>query len=138
MAAILNNEGRLDWLNIMVALLGTNIKVRLFTAPTTNVKTNILSSYTAATFAGYADQSPAFAAATLDANGNGQAVAPALTFTSSGPTPANTIYGYLIYDGTSSKVWYSDLFTAPITINATGQSITVTPTMYFGDCVPPL
>lgn len=138
MSALLNNEGRLDQLSALLAALGANLKLSLFTAPTTNSKTNPLGAYTEATFAGYAAVAPAWGAPSLDGNGNAVAVATAVTFTSTGASPTNTLYGYYLYDALTNKVWWSELFSAPIMINASGQSVTVTPSAYLGDCQTPL
>lgn len=138
MTALLNNEGRIDQLATLLTTAGSYLRVGLFTSPTTNAKTNTLASYTAATFAGYSAQTATWSSPALDGNGNATYTGSTVTFTSTGASPTNVIYGYYLYQSGTGKVWYSELFSAPVTINASGQSITVQPTMYLGDCVPPL
>lgn len=137
MAAVLLYTGMLRELSLLLTALGSNLKIGLFTAPAVVVPGNIYTDFTLATFPGYAPAVSTFGSLAIDGNNNASTTGSAVTFTSSGSSPSNTIYGYIVYDGSVPVALYAEAFSAPILINAAGQSITITPTMYLGKLAPP-
>lgn len=86
------------------------------------------ANLTPADFAGYAVAAGiTFSAAFLDVDGSALAIGADMAFIATGPSPANTIYGYFLANAglTSLKAAYS--FSTPVGINATGQAVVVVP-----------
>lgn len=137
-AATLNNEGRQDQLDTMLSLLAASLKVQLVTSPTPNDRTKVLANYGICNFSGYADVTPTWGASSLDGNGNAKAVGSTCTFTHNGGGTSNTVVGYIVKDNGTGKVWFSDLFTAPVLMSSNGNQITLNPVLYLGDCTTPL
>lgn len=138
MSVIFTNEGRKAALDQFLATYGPYIRCGLFTAPgAPSVATN-LAGVTAATFVGYAAGTPAFGAAAIDGNGNALAAGSTVTFTAGAVVGSQTILGWYLYDSSTAKLLFIELFSAPLVINATGQTITVNPNWYRGQLAPPL
>jgi len=137
MTAILVDEGRTKALSSYLATFGAGIRVGLFTAPSAPDHTTTLGGVTAATFTGYAAQTPAFGVPAIDGNGNAQAAGSTVTFTAGAVAGSQTILGYYVYDSAVGFLLFIELFPAPVVINASGQFITVTPNWYRGPLSPP-
>lgn len=54
-----------------------------------------------------------------------------------GSPSSNDIYGYYVTDATFGLVWAEERVGGPVTINVTGQTITVSPKFNYGNCICP-
>lgn len=138
MSAILPNEGQLDQIAKLLAAEGANLRVGLYTARGVYSKATVLSDITAATFSGYAAQTPAFSSGGLDGAGRNTYAASTMTFTHNGGGTSNTVLGYYLWNNSSGKVYFLEDFGAPIFLGSNGAHVTATPTWYYGDLTPPL
>lgn len=71
--------------------------------------------------------SPVFASAVLNGANQGELLAPTITWTASFSAGAITIYGYFVYDATTSLVVYAERASVPFTVSGAGQTYSVTP-----------
>lgn len=138
MGAILTNEGRQDVLTQYLSARGANHRIGLYTARAVYGVTAVLADITEATFSGYAIGTPTWVSFGIDANGNSDYAAAALTFTHNGGGTANTVIGYFVKDTASGKLLFLEDFGAPVTLNTNGQFVSVKPDMYGGLLAPPL
>jgi len=137
MTAILANEGQNDMANILHGAIDANLRIGLYTARSVYSKSTVLANITAATFSGYAVQTPTFAAFGLDANGKTQFAGVANVFTHNGGGTGNTVIGYYLYNTSTGFLYWLEDFGAPVTINSNGQHIDVMPNQYTGDLTTP-
>lgn len=138
MPAKVHNEGRTEMLDTLVGAVSGDIKVGLFTAPATPGVADGMSDLTEATFSGYGRVHPTWSGLAIDANGNAKLVGTACTFTHNAGGTHNTVLGYFVTNESNGTLYFSELFSAPITLNANGQFVTVTPSWYLGKLDPPL
>jgi hypothetical protein len=110
----------LSWLN-------ANTRLRLFQNNHTPVHGDTAAAYTEASFPGYAFTAlTSWGAVYLTADFHAFTDEVLRTFTATGSSPANTIYGYYITDLTGALLW-AELAPAAVTINASGQTYSVLP-----------
>lgn len=137
MSATYTLEGQKDKLDDYIGGAGT-IKVGLFITSTPTGKNVALASIVAATFSGYATQTPSWAAGTTDANNKFNRVGGTCTYTHNGGGTSNSVLGYYVWNDTTSKLLFYEAFGAPISMASNGDTITITPTWYEGDASTPL
>lgn len=138
MAATLVFEGQVDQIATLIGAKASNLRIGLYTANAGSGKATVLANITACTFTGYAALTPVFSVVGNDANNRQTWAAPVQTFTATASSPSNTVLGYYIWDSSTGKLQFYEAFGAPVTINASGQFISVTPTWYYGDLTAPL
>jgi hypothetical protein len=116
-----------------VALNG-NAKVRLFSNNHTLGETDLIGAFTQATYGGYADQTLAGGTdGGINGNDRDQFNYTTLTFqaTSSSGLP-QTLYGYVVIDSGATVALYGENFSPSVTLSASGDGFTVTPTLETG------
>jgi len=126
MATVFTDEGEKDVLDVYLATAG--VRVGLFQNNYVPVAGSVLADLTAATFSGYAVGTPVYGAATTVAN-RANAVAAALNFDHNGGATANTIYGWYVFNTTTSKLLKANTLGTPVVMDTAGNRITVTDTM---------
>lgn len=137
MSATYALEGQKDKLDDYIGGAGT-IKVGLYTANAGSGKNTALSHLTAATFSGYATQTPSWATGTTDANLKYNRVGGTCTYTHNGGGTSNSVLGYYVWNDTTGKLLFFEAFGAPISMASNGDTITITPTWFEGDASTPL
>jgi len=124
---VLANSGKTRLLDQKVLLLN-NCTIRLFQNNHTPGAGDLATDYIEATFAGYgAGKLLDFAASSINAGGKAQANATAKTWTATGPSPSNVIYGYYVTDGTGALIYAEAAPGGGFTVNAAGMAYTVQP-----------
>jgi len=138
MPATIVEEGRKLTLDGWLTAVGAQLRVILFTAPTSIDEETELSDLTEADFSGYSRETPSFPASTINGNGNALSAGSTVTFTHSGGGTDNTIVGWaLIHEAANLAIGIEPL-SAPVTLDTGGQFIDVTPQAYLGQLSPPL
>lgn len=138
MSAVFTLEGQKEILDQLISDLGSNCKLGLYKARSGTGKNVAYSDLTLADFSGYAVTTPTWATGTTDGNNKYNRVGTTSTFTHNGGGTSNTIIGYCVYDSATSKLLFYEDFGAPVSMSASGNTITVTPTWYLGDASTPL
>lgn len=139
MSAYLTIEGQTQWMNQVISDLTTNLKIGLFKALAgAGGKVAVLADITPCDFSGYAAQSTTWAAATVDGNQKSTRDGGTYTFTHNAGVTNNTVLGYYVWDDAHGVLLWQESFSAPILMNANGQTIPISPTMYSGDASTPL
>lgn len=129
------NQGEEAFLDL---ILGVNYSLRLFKnnvdSGLTTTQKNALTeaNFTQADFTGYAAVTLTGGSWTTTPGDPCTGVYAAQTFTSSANQTAQTIYGYYVTTAGGALRWY-ETFSAPITIEFNGESISVTPRMTLQD-----
>jgi hypothetical protein len=127
MSLVVADTGKLDLLGQLQAWMLANTTLRLFTNNHTPFHSDIYSTYTEATFAGYsAITLGSWGAAYLTADFHAFIDETIRTFTTSGAGLPQTIYGYYVTKGTTDLLW-AELAATPVTLTAGGQTYTVLP-----------
>lgn len=127
MSLVVVDTGKLDLLGALTSWLNANTVLRLFQNNHAPLHGDTISAFTEATFAGYAAINlGSWGGAYLSADFHGWADETLRTFTSTGGSPVNTIYGYFITKGSSDLLW-AEVAAVPVTINAAGQVYQVLP-----------
>lgn len=102
------------------------LTLRLYQNNRTPAETDVASDYTEATFPGYAAQAlNDFGTPFLNGANKAQMQSGLHTFTSTGSSPSNTIYGYYVTDSGGNLVGAELRAAGPVTINASGQQYNV-------------
>lgn len=139
MSATYANDGQKDMMDYLITNMGSNIRLGLYKAIAVTTKAAHLTDITACDFSGYAPDTPTFAAGSTDGNNKYVRAAGTTTFAHNGGGTGNTVLGYYVWDNIGGgTLWFFEAFSAPITMNASGQTIPVQPTWYMGDCTTPL
>lgn len=138
MTAIFSNEGQLAIITEYLAAQGANLRCGLYTARSVFSKAMVLGDITAATFSGYAAQTPAWTSNGLDGAGRNSWTAATMTFTHNGGGTANTVIGYYLWNSNTGKLLFAEDFAAPIVLSTNLAHTTVTPTLFDGDLTAPL
>lgn len=127
MAVKVPNEGENALLNALKGTYFSLLSLRLFANNHTPSDSDTNASYTEATFPGYS-AIPLNSWGTVGTNADGKAEVSEVsrTFTCTGTSPANTIYGYYITSGTT-VVFAERNPSGPVTLNNFGQTYTVQP-----------
>jgi hypothetical protein len=100
--------------------------LRLYANPATISGATVITDLTEATFPGYAAQATtAWTAPSLNAGNQAQMTLPQLTFTATGPSPSNQIYGWYLTHPTGGLVAVEANPSGPATINGAGQTFGV-------------
>lgn len=122
-----------EQLTILAALINTGAPfeapiVKLFQNDVVPDVNTVLADLDEADFAGYADvNGPTWGTPYIDVDGNALVTAASHEFVASGPTPANTIYGWYMTDDPATKLLAAYRFSTPVGINATGDGLTLVP-----------
>jgi len=128
MPFILVNSGKLNWINRVVA--SPTYAVHLYQDDITIDRDSIAPDFTAveADYDGYADQNATgWTAGVINAGNAGESTADAQTYTCTGDTTPNTIYGYYILDDTGALVGAERFVGSGYEMAFAGQSIVLTP-----------
>ena len=99
---------------------------RLYQNMYTPTTSDTSSNYTEATFDGYAAKTGVTWNAVGNNNPGAVITANAWTYTQTGTTITNTIYGWYATDGSGNFQW-AELFSSPVSMNAVNNTITVQP-----------
>lgn len=139
---IIQHEGKLNWAKQGSGTFGAAaFHCRLFDNNFTPAATSVLADFTQAAFNGYtaggaALANPVYAA--LDASNNRQVTWDAVTWTKAAGGATDTVYGaYFVLDAANTLCMWSILFDSPISMVATGNVITFTPSLYWGTLLAP-
>lgn len=107
--------------------------VKLFQNNVEPSPNDVAAEYDAADFAGYAASTAiVWGTPFLDSDGKATVVGDSKQFTSTGPTPSNTIYGYYVTTAANVLV-YAERFATPVLIDADDQAIVVVPEFQLSD-----
>lgn len=88
----------------------------------------VLGDFVEADYDGYASESlTAWGATFLNGDGNAESVAPNITFTCTGDTTPNIVYGYYITDAADAVLLMSGKFDAPETMNSAANAFVFLP-----------
>lgn len=115
------------WLNSIAT------RIRLYQNDYTPTPDSGTGSFVAPTFPGYGGFLPvgAWSVSTLNANGEAVITAAVQVWTQTGPTPANTIYGYYLTSAADDYLWGERNPAGGVLMNAAGLSYTVYPQFRF-------
>lgn len=138
MTMVLSDEGQDDILNQYITARSSNLRVGLYSSRTGSGKAVVLANVGAATFSGYAAQTPTWTVIADSTAGRSRQEAAELTFTHNGGGTSNVIAGWYLYDAGTSKLLFYEDFGATITMDSSGDNIKVKPTLYCGDLTAPL
>ena len=129
MALLLPNNGEGDALAAIVGKTAAeNLKLQLYQNNVTPAETDVASTYTVATFTGYADITLTAASWTITEGAPSNAAYAQQTFTSSAAQTAQSIYGYYFTRVTSGRIAWSERFpSGPYSIANNGDNIKITP-----------
>ena len=131
--ALIPDEGMVvlqDKMNSVGLIAGYTL--RLFQNNFTPSKSSVFSSFTVATFSGYAGVAITWGAGSISANIS-TALAPAAVFTRSIGATSNTIYGWYLTDSGGTKVIACNLLAAPKVMGVSGDGISITLSELLGD-----
>lgn len=137
MSAILSNEGRTALLQKIITDEGPGWVFGFFKNNIAVSASTVFATLVESTFPGYARQTPAFPAPSL--NGVNQAVstAPTLTYTHTGGGSAESAYGYFLLHTPTGKLKFIELFPVPKLMSTLGDAIALTPTLYLDGLTVP-
>lgn len=123
----------LTQLTALLAEYPTTSLVHLYTNNFQPTPASVVGDFTEATFTGYtAATLTAFGTPFLNAANNAQSVAPGITFTCTGTTVTQTVYGYFITDVHGTTLLLSGLFDTPVNMNAVGVGFVFVPSLELG------
>lgn len=111
-------------------LASGNLQLRLFQNNITPDQNTTVGDFTEATFSGYAAQTIAtWGSVSLDGDNNAVVEEINRTFTQSGTTTINDIYGYYVVDTSTTAllVWSERAPSPPFAMDASGKTYTVLP-----------
>jgi hypothetical protein len=122
------NEGESRMLEYIVnKSTPATLYLKLFGNNMTPAENDTAASFTEVSGGGYANKSMTPANWTVANGNNAVATHTAQTFTFTGATTPNTVYGYYLVSSTDNRVMWSERFSdGPYAINNNGDSITIT------------
>jgi hypothetical protein len=127
MSLVVSDVGKQDLIAPLSTYLAANAVLRLFQNNHVPNHADTAASYTEATFAGYAAINlTTWGTPYLSADFHAWIDETLRTFTSTGSSPANTIYGYFVTKG-SGDLLFAEAAAVAVTINASGQAYSVLP-----------
>jgi hypothetical protein len=131
MALVVPNGGEVIALSYLVNKASPeNLVLRLFESNTTPAETDVVGTYTEATFTGYAAVTLTGASWTVTGGAPSSAAYAQQTFTSSAGSQAKNVYGYYLTRLSSADLVYAERFSdGPYAIVNNGDSVKVTPTI---------
>jgi hypothetical protein len=114
--------------------LDGNAKIRLFSNNHTIGETDVIGTFTQATYGGYADQTATgWTDGGIDANDRDTWTGPKLTFqATSGTNLPQTLYGYICIDSGATVALFGENFAPAITLSAVNDGFNVQPTFSVG------
>jgi hypothetical protein len=123
------NEGERRMLQLIVnAATPEDLYLVLFGNNVTPAENDTAATFTEISGGGYANISLAGASWSVANGNNAVATYAAQTFTFTGATTPNTVYGYVVKGKTSNTVFWCERFSdGPYPINNNGDAITITP-----------
>jgi len=132
MALEVPNEGTKRFFDIVLNnITQENLTLKLFKSNTTPAEDDTASTYTEATFTGYAAVTLTLGSWTVTLGSGATKTLAAYaqqTFTSSANQTTENEYGYYIVGATSNKLYWAERFTSgPFPIANNGDTIKVTP-----------
>ena len=105
-----------------------DVKLKLYQSNTTPGETDTTSTYTEATFTGYAEKTLTGASWTVTNADPSEASYAEQTFTSSAGSQNQAVYGYYVTNSAGTVLLWAERFTdGPYTIVNNGDAIKVTP-----------
>lgn len=129
MSDVLSNDmlGRIVNAKTGKSFTSPTLTLRLFVNSFTPLCTSILSDFTTCAAPGYADIALVAASWTqMTVSCLTSATYPTQTFILTGQgSPAETIYGHVLFDSTASEVWWSQAWTTPFVIPSGGGAVAV-------------
>lgn len=131
MALVVPNGGEVIALQLLVNKVSVteNLVLCLFQNNVTPAETDVIGTYTEATFTGYANVNLTGASWTVTGGAPSSASYAQQTFTSTA-VQSQTIYGYYLKRATTGDLVFAERFSdAPVTITNNGDLIKVTPTI---------
>jgi len=102
------------------------VVLRLYKNNVTPDEDSVFADFDEANFSGYAEEVPAFGAASIVGHKGKIVDGAAREFIHNGGATANTIYGYYVVDDATSKVLWAERFSAPQAVANNGDKITIT------------
>lgn len=131
MALLVPDEGEIDALEYYTNRASPqNLVLKLFTSNTVPAETDTPTSYTEATFTGYAALTLTGATWTAPSGDPKTTTYPEQTFTSTADQAEQLIYGYFMTRVTSGKLALVERFDAgPYSIKYNGDKLRLTPTI---------
>jgi hypothetical protein len=127
MSLVISDVGKQDLLAPLASFLAANAVLRLYQNNHVPVHSDTAASYTEANFPGYASiPLTSWGSVYLSADFHAWIDEVLRTFTSTGSSPANTIYGYYVTKG-SGDLLFAEIAAVAVTINAAGQVYQVLP-----------
>lgn len=127
MSLVICNGGKVRLLQQLVSYLN-GLTLRLFQNNHTPAIGDTAASYTEATFTGYSSQAiTSFGTAYQNASNLGETDAAAMTFSMTGTTVTNNIYGYYVTDSGGNLIFAELNPNGVFAMNQTGLTYTVQP-----------
>lgn len=104
------------------------VKVHLFQNNIVPTPATILTDLVEATFDGYAASAAVtWGSVVVDPAGNAVVYGDAKTFTMTGSTTPNTVYGYYVTNSAGSTLEYLELFDSPVGFGGPGTTLVLLP-----------
>lgn len=120
-------------LNTIATELLDGALIRLFQNDYEPGSSTVLADLTVATFTGYAEvDSTTWGGAFQNADGDAQVIPPVIaTFTATGSTIGNTVYGFYVVDAAGTALLWAERFDAPVGFNSNGDTYSFVPRLSF-------
>jgi hypothetical protein len=135
MAIRIANSIKATLLQLLVATLN-GYKIHLFKNNLTPTDASVIGDFTEADFTGYASQNlTTFATAFLNGANQGETDAGLYTFTQSGSTTTNNIYGYYVTTAGGALVYSERNPNAPVAMTGSGLQYVVD-VKFMDDSIP--
>lgn len=125
MAAVLHDEGKPWLLRLLIQNYAMRIRLRLFSNDLTPTRATVASAYTEADFSGYSQQLPSWPTPTLDAQNEGSTQADTITYTHTGSSSPQTVYGWYLYDIIDNVVIFSQRLPSPVVLSLAGDFVSI-------------
>src|SRR5262245_57908875 len=111
MSVTIPEEGRKQ---MELAIQGWHtLALRLFKNSPTLGDATVFADFTEANFSGYSASATSWGSQTIDGSGNAVNSATAITFSHNGGPTSNTVQGWYLIDGSSSKIIAAEYLASP-------------------------
>lgn len=105
-----------------------NVRLGLYKNSYTIIAGSVFADITPCDFTGYSAATPSWGAESIDGGGHATQTATAIVFTQGTPGTTNSVYGYYLFDTSTSKLIGGDqLPSAPFVTASSGDTVTITP-----------
>lgn len=134
-ATFVYEYGRPDHLETLAPIINAYL-FGLFTNDVALDVDTVFADLTLATFTGSTPVACTFGTISRDANDRAIRQGDPITWTWTGGA-AETCYGFVVLDGSGTKLYFAQRFAAPRTMAASGDEISIIPRVLLGDLAPP-